>query len=129
MKAPALLLSLSVFAPFCTMAALPPCLDDASGRLTVRFCNRLEVLDIDTDRFDATRATGEVNTVRTGAKSKISELSTEAANYQQNTGLATQLTGWVAGKPRKDSTWRAINSQLFVELLPSVDRGDRKSVV
>jgi subtilisin-like proprotein convertase family protein len=123
MKAPALLLSLSVFAPFCTMAALPPCLDDATGKLTVRFCNRLEVLDIDTDRFDATRATGEVNTVRTGTKTKVSELSAEAASYQQNTGLATQLTGWVSGKPRKDSTWRAINSQLFVELLPSVDRG------
>jgi len=121
MKTPALITTLSVFTPFCALAALPPCLDESSNRATVRFCTRLEVLEIQTDRFDATAPNGTVETVRLGKSLSINEVSREATSYQQNTGRSTQLTAWVSGKPRKDSTWRAINNQLVVEIEPSVD--------
>ena len=121
MKTPALITTLSVFTPFCALAALPPCLDESSNRATVRFCTRLEVLEIQTDRFDATAPNGTVETVRLGKSLSVTEVSHEATSYQQNTGRSTQLTAWVSGKPRKDSTWRAINNQLVVEIEPSVD--------
>jgi hypothetical protein len=76
---------------------------------------------IDPDRFDATAPDGSVETVRLGKRLSVTEVSSQATSYQQNTGRATQLTAWVSGKPRKDSTWRAINNQLVVEIEPSVD--------
>ena len=121
MKTPALVTCLSVFVPLCALAAAPPCLDDANGRATVRYCGRLEQVEISTDRFFATRHDSSNVPVRLGKRQTVSQLSTEAATYSANTGLQTHLEGYLAGKPRSDATWRGITPRLYLELDPSVD--------